>query len=160
MTFDPKVTWVAQGDDDDDPDPRVADIQLRPGFSAHVWYEGDGKSFIEIDGAETVPNACYVEPTPFIAEDDRYWYERNKKFTSGITLNCPEVKNERQLAIALLTARIVSEVHEEFEFTKLGGQRLAEPHPTEAGYDMWDWLYRRVNRLVRDYIREFPVEES
>lgn len=148
-----KVTWRPRGYDDD-ADPVEADIQLRPGFGAHVYPDGPKTFFISVEGQHRSPNACYKPDEP------REWYERSKTFTSGIDLNAPDLKSEEDLAVALLISRIVSEIHEEIEFTKLRGKRLAEPHPTGADTEVWDWLYRRVGRVVKDYIREFPVEET
>lgn len=157
MTFDPKVTWCPR-DHDDDADPIEADIKLRPGFSAHVYPDGAKSFFISVVGEHRSPNACYRKPPAWPEGDTRQWYERSDTFTSGIDLMAPDIKNEDDLAIALLVARIVSEVHEEIEFTKLRGQRLAEPHPTGADIEVWDWLYGRVEQLVQDYIVKFPIE--
>lgn len=67
-------------------------------------------------------------------------------------------RTPEQLAVVATAAVVVNELHEAMEFVKVDGDRVFNPHP--YGDEQWEWMQRRVERLLADYRRTFPTEAA
>lgn len=74
-----------------------------------------------------------------------------------ITRRVSDGRDDHGLAVELVTLTALAALHEGLEWVRVDGEQLAEPHPVNES-EMWEWLQRRVRRVVKDYIKTFPKE--
>jgi len=68
--------------------------------------------------------------------------------------NC---RTAEQFAVVGSAAILTDMVHEVMETVRVDGHRVFDPHPGDGAEEQWSWLHRRIERLLRDYRREFPT---
>lgn len=95
-------------------------------------------------------------------------YDPHTKTSRGLSIVFPEkaVRSLRRdevrtLAEVYATVVAVDALHEAFEWVKVDGERIAEPHPggplSGPEWAMWDWLASGALDVVTEYQRRWPV---
>lgn len=144
-------------------EPAVLPIQMEPGYRAIFYGFGEGTCHVEIESDRKVPNSMFEDEDETIPE----WRRRQREFPDGIENDVPAPTTDFEHAKVLVALRATSAFHEILEFTKLSGQRIAAPHPRgedrfdhKVEYEMWNWLYAEMAKLVDTYVEKYPLIQT
>lgn len=89
-------------------------------------------------------------------------YNPGTEWKSMVVVDCPLSHRDtvENYAESVTAALIASEIHEVFEFVKLDGKPIADPHPSNQEAEMINWLYSEALKIVRKYKSRYPNERQ
>lgn len=135
-------------------------VSLPPGYKVHAI--GSRYSDPDDDNSATAVGVMHMDHPAWPDADlpDERASHADRQFGGLVTgwLENAACRTPEQFAVVVTAAMLVNSAHEFMEFVRVDGNRVFNPHP--GGHEeQWEWLQRRMERVLRDYRREFPRTE-
>ena len=125
-------------------------IRLLPGYKASTdtWDDLNGRTRVMV--AEVCNPSCLGVDAADPLDPDSDVYSP-MSYESGVA------STPVGLARKLAAAQLALTAHEVFEFTTVDGELIADAH--HRSEEQWAWVARRMERMVDDFCRTFPIED-